>query len=336
MNRASKWTVAIGATMLALSGVGAYGGISGEQARSVAEEACGGSLGEASPKLRQLEGGAPVADFSYRDEKLGQTWSLSVNLGTGKLLSYRRSAGSAPAVKVGGLHDEEAIAIAKAEAERLMGADDAHSLTWSIDRSDPRLFVVNGHARGEAVSDPDSYARPVPVNCNVELDPQTRLVRSYFQVVPLERGVVRAEVTKERALAIAREAMRDRAAVPEEGYPPRLHQNVSGHAVWTLRLLQSPGAGGGDGASALTVIDAHSGEVLSCEFSTEEVRKSGDWTPRQRTAGPAGTASGAEVGGGVAAPPWSSDRMRALPMAVVSIAIVLCAGAGLILLRRRR
>ncbi len=219
----------------------------------------------------------------------------------------------APSTVEGDLTEGEAIATASAIAARALGAA-GDDLTWHAS-SLGEGYEVQG--AGPDLGDPPRSGLTPSVRAHVLLD---GTVLSYAQRLPRTEDVAPAgvHVSQERAVEIAL------GDVGLDGFSARqtdLSQR-GGEARWTVEVTDAAGAPPDRAPrSVLYEIDAHTGEVLN-RFASA----SSGWVERGYPPSWAGRPSPQEA--------RAARRLRTY--AALGAALLLAAGVGVVLLRRRR
>ncbi len=294
-----------------------------DEARAAAERYAAHSLACAEGSLT----GDPTAPFFALRETApsGDTMTWVVDAATGVLFSWQRSAPPAGG-ESGETTPDQAIALASAEAERMVGSD-ALDLRWSVTPgADGQYLHLVG--RGPLLGDPPRAGLSRDCSATVHLPSATLIEFTAGRTCDSVPAAV--SVTRDEALAAARAACAKDE--PSAGEAPLAEEpclwQFKGQAFWTVRFETRSAERSPIRARRIRMytVDAVSGEVVRRD-QTDAAR-----TVPVPPASPADTEPAAPAPTQVAGPSAS----RALPLAAGAALVLALAGTAVVVRRRRR
>ncbi len=296
----------------ALAGRVAVADISVTDARRIAEQAAGWDLSDAEEHVEEIplgEGREPirVVRFTLGDPGPAAR-SCTVNLTQGVFKGFLLPSPATPSGDES-VPPDAALSAARASASQALG-EEAETLEWTVEDSGRDLYMVKGN--GPMAGDPPRDG--LTATCWIKVARATGEVVSYHQTIPVSREPMPLAVARDAAVAAAC------AASGYDGDPvgePTLFQGGGG-ATWYVVLPADTG-------QVTYVIDAASGDVSTLERDVSYRAR----PDHARRVVPPRTPPAA------VSPDAPSHPAFPWPLAA-GAALLLAAGLGLVLLRRRR
>jgi len=272
-----------------------------EEARVIAQAHTATSLDNAEVWVRDIRGGLQIATFRVNDgAECVESVRVDMTHGVFDCVSRPRPEGTPT------LTAEQCLAYAQAEAEAQMG-DDAQDLTWTAELLVDEEVLCAG--KGPLVGTPPRSG--LTPSCEVNVSTVDGTILDFSDSIPEGEEPTTPTVSAEDAEQIAIEAADIEGATVVEA--PELVQHA-GALVWYVNV--HPPYEGGD---TICMISATTGAVIQ--------------VAEPHSAPPTGVGPPADA----AAPPQTArSTPAALPVAALAAGLVVCAGTGIFLLRRRR
>jgi hypothetical protein len=296
-----------------------------EQARELAERHAGHSLAQATVETEDL-GVVTVVDFR-ESTSTGCEVRYTVDTTHGQFKGWRQDADGAPPEAPAKLADAELLQIAKETAATHMGVA-ADDMEWKIVTDADN--VVQFSALGPLAGDPPRVG--LTPACGVEVSRRNGVVLALSIDMPWTTEPLPIKVTEQQAIEIALRQPQC-GGTPE---PPKLSQRGD-RATWTVVFPM------GGTRQRICRVDAVTGEArvtstagLPPGLSADAVSAAGSANQDRTEPSTASVVPAPAEGPEIASEPIPPTVSRWGTAVAIAGGGALCAGAGILLLRRRR